>query len=78
MNSAEPSQAQPVDAAKARRSLRNGFITLVLAGALIVGLLLAVPGLKGVATTVSHMKAGWIAAGWGLCSGEIEVRDSGE
>ena len=49
-----------MDAAKARRSLRNGFITLVLAGALVVGLLLAVPGLKGVATTVSHMKAQWV------------------
>jgi uncharacterized membrane protein YbhN (UPF0104 family) len=49
-----------VDASKARRSLRNGFITLVLAGALVVGLLLAVPGLKGVATTVSHMKVQWV------------------
>jgi uncharacterized membrane protein YbhN (UPF0104 family) len=49
-----------VDASNARRSLRNGFITLVLAGALVVGLLLAVPGLKGVATTVSHMKAQWV------------------
>jgi uncharacterized membrane protein YbhN (UPF0104 family) len=54
-------QPPQVDAAKARRSLRNGFITLVLAGALVVGLLLGVPGLKGVATTVSHMKAGWVA-----------------
>ena len=45
---------------KARRSLRNGFITLVLGGALVVGLLLAVPGLKGVATTVSQMKAAWV------------------
>ena len=51
---------QQVDASKARRSLRNGFITLVLGGALAVGLLLAVPGLKGVATTVSHMKAQWV------------------
>lgn len=33
-----------MNSAKARRSLRNGFITLVLAGALVVGLLLAVPG----------------------------------
>ncbi|HEY2654226.1 MAG TPA: lysylphosphatidylglycerol synthase transmembrane domain-containing protein [Solirubrobacteraceae bacterium] len=49
-----------MNTAKARRSLRNGFITLVLAGALVVGLLLAVPGLKGVATTVSHMKAEWV------------------
>lgn len=40
--------------------MRNGFITLVLAGALAVGLVLAVPGLNGVATTVSNMKAGWV------------------
>ncbi|MEN3280655.1 MAG: hypothetical protein V7607_1795 [Solirubrobacteraceae bacterium] len=31
-----------------------------MAGALVVGLLLAVPGLKGVATTLSHMKAQWV------------------
>jgi uncharacterized membrane protein YbhN (UPF0104 family) len=61
VSSARPSQSQQVGASKARRSLRNGFITLILAGALVVGLLLAVPGLKGVATTVSHMKAGWVA-----------------
>ncbi len=51
---------EEVSATKARRSLRNGFITLVLAGALAVGLLLGVPGLKGVATTVSGMKAQWV------------------
>jgi uncharacterized membrane protein YbhN (UPF0104 family) len=61
VSTAESSQPQQVDAAKARRSLRNGFITLILAGALVVGLLLAVPGLKGVAKTVSHMKAEWVA-----------------
>jgi predicted permease len=60
MSSAQTSQSQQVDAAKAHRSLRNGFITLVLAGALVVGLLLAVPGLKGVATTLSHMTAQWV------------------
>jgi uncharacterized membrane protein YbhN (UPF0104 family) len=49
-----------LDASKARRSLRNGFITLILAGALVVGLLLAVPGLKGVATAVSNMKTQWV------------------
>ena len=54
------SQPDQVDAAKARRSLRNGFITLILAGALVIGLLLAIPGLKGVATTVSNMKPGWL------------------
>jgi uncharacterized membrane protein YbhN (UPF0104 family) len=60
VSSAQPSQSEQVNVTKARRSLRNGFITLVLAGALVVGLLLAVPGLKGVATTVSHMKAQWV------------------
>jgi hypothetical protein len=49
-----------VDASTARRSLRNGIITLVLAGALVVGLLLAVPGLDRVATTVSYMAAPWV------------------
>src|SRR6201992_602562 len=58
--SADSPQFEQVDAAKARRSLRNGFITLVLGGALIVGLLLAVPGLKGVAKAVSHMNVQWI------------------
>ncbi len=60
VNSDQSSQFEQVDAAKARRSLRNGFITLVLGGALIVGLLLAVPGLKGVANTVSDMKTQWV------------------
>jgi uncharacterized membrane protein YbhN (UPF0104 family) len=57
-----PSGPEQVDAANARRSLRNGFITLALGVALAVGLLLAVPGLKGVATTVSNMKAEWVVA----------------
>jgi uncharacterized membrane protein YbhN (UPF0104 family) len=60
VSSDKPSQPEQVDASKARRSLRNGFITLVLALALVVGLLLAVPGLKGVATTMSNMKTQWI------------------
>jgi hypothetical protein len=37
-----------VDASNARRSLRNALMTLVLAVALIVGLLIAVPRLGGV------------------------------
>ena len=60
MSSVQTSEPAQVDASKARRSLRNGFITLVLALALAVGLLLAVPGLKGVATTVSNMKLQWV------------------
>ena len=45
-----------VDAFRARRSLRNGFITLALGAALVAGLLLAVPGFAGVTTTVSSMQ----------------------
>ena len=60
MSSDQVAESGKVNASKARRSLRNGFITLVLAVALAVGLLLGVPGLKGVATTVSNMKAGWV------------------
>jgi uncharacterized membrane protein YbhN (UPF0104 family) len=60
VTSDEPPQPEQVDASKARRTLRKGFITLVLALALVVGLLLAVPGLKGVATTVSNMKTQWV------------------
>ena len=56
----EPSGPAQVDDVKARRSLRNGFITLALALALAVGLLLGVPGLKGVATTVSRLKTQWV------------------
>jgi len=45
----------------AGRRLRNGLISLTVLVALIVGLLLAIPGLKGVERTVAHMAAGWIA-----------------
>jgi uncharacterized membrane protein YbhN (UPF0104 family) len=69
------SQTEPLDAAKARRSLRNGFVTLVLGVALAAGLLLAVPGLQGVAATLSHMQAEWIAVAVGLevlsCAGYV-------
>ncbi|MBV8995299.1 MAG: hypothetical protein JO287_16750 [Pseudonocardiales bacterium] len=44
------SAGEQVNAAQARRSLRNGFITLTLGLALAAGLLLGVPGLKGVAS----------------------------
>ncbi|HTX07660.1 MAG TPA: lysylphosphatidylglycerol synthase transmembrane domain-containing protein [Solirubrobacteraceae bacterium] len=58
----QPPEVDELNAAKARRSLRNGFITLILGLALAAGLLLAVPGLKGVATTLSNMKAQWVVA----------------
>jgi hypothetical protein len=60
MSSGQPSPVEEVDTARASRSLRNGFITLVLAVALAVGLLLGVPGLSSVATTVSRLKLQWV------------------
>jgi uncharacterized membrane protein YbhN (UPF0104 family) len=54
--------APPEDEGRdAGRRLRNGLISLAVLIALIVGLLLAVPGLKGVERTVTHMAGGWIA-----------------
>jgi uncharacterized membrane protein YbhN (UPF0104 family) len=48
------------------RSLWHGLISLAILLALVVGLLLAVPGLHGVAHQVSHMKVGWLLVGVGL------------
>jgi uncharacterized membrane protein YbhN (UPF0104 family) len=48
------------------RSLWRGLISLVILVALVVSLLLAVPGLHGVADEVSDMKAGWLVAAVGL------------
>jgi uncharacterized membrane protein YbhN (UPF0104 family) len=54
------------DGSEAGRRLRNGLISLAILLALVVGLLLAVPGLRGVARAVERMPAGWIAAAIGL------------
>lgn len=48
------------------RSLWHGLISLIILVALVAGLLLAVPGLHGVAHQVSHMTLGWVLAGVGL------------
>ncbi len=62
MNADEPTDPEPqLNAAKARRSLRNGLIAVALLLALIAGLLLAIPGLKGVANTVTRMNGWWLA-----------------
>jgi uncharacterized membrane protein YbhN (UPF0104 family) len=52
--------ADQEQAAQAGRNLRNGFITLVVLVVLVVGLLLAVPGLHGVAKVVTNMRVGWV------------------
>jgi uncharacterized membrane protein YbhN (UPF0104 family) len=51
-----------LDAEKAGRRLRRALISLAISVVLIVGLILAVPGLHGIGGTVAHMPGGWIAA----------------
>lgn len=59
----------PSDGAVAQdpsRRLRNGLISLVVLAALVVGLLLAVPGLHGVGRAVERMRTGWVLVAVGL------------
>ena len=55
-----------LDEAKAGRKLRNGLISLGLLVAIGTGLILAVPGLRGVGRVVADMDGGWLAAAVGL------------
>jgi uncharacterized membrane protein YbhN (UPF0104 family) len=48
------------------RSLWRGLISLGILVALVISLLLAVPGLHGVADQVADMKLGWVLVGVGL------------
>ncbi len=52
-----------VDEAQATRNLRTGVISLVFLIVLVVGLLLAVPGLHGVGRAVAHMSPGFVIVG---------------
>jgi uncharacterized membrane protein YbhN (UPF0104 family) len=51
---------------EAGRRLRTGLISLAILIAIVTGLLLAVPGLHGVARTVARMRGGWVIAAIGL------------
>jgi len=51
-----------LDGERASRNLRRGLISLLILVALVVGLVLAVPGLHGVGSEVAKMQGGWIAA----------------
>ena len=55
-----PQEPAAPDAEEQVRRLRNGIATLVVLVALVVGVLLAVPGLHGVAHRLEHMSAGWV------------------
>jgi uncharacterized membrane protein YbhN (UPF0104 family) len=49
-----------VENVKATRSLRRGLISLALLVVLVTGLVLAVPGLRGIGRAVTEMHAGWL------------------
>jgi hypothetical protein len=53
-------EALELDEAKATRNLRHGLISLAVLVAMVVGLLLAVPGLHDVEQQVLHMPLGWV------------------
>ena len=61
MSTPDLREPQHVSASDQARRLRNGLVSLVVVGALVVGLLLAVPGLHGVGHIVSDMSPGWVA-----------------
>src|SRR5579871_3087837 len=62
----EPPETIQLDEAKATRNLRNGLISLTILIAMVAGLLLAVPGLHGVAREVEHMPTLLVIAAVGL------------
>ena len=63
----ESADEEPVvDAAQAKRKLRNSLISLLILVAVVAGLLTAVPGLRGVAHAVARMNFAWVLGGIGL------------
>ncbi len=55
-----------LDAQRASRRLWHGLIALAVLVLIVVGLLLAIPGLHGVQRTVTRMPLGWVLAAIGL------------
>ncbi len=62
MSRPDLTQPQVVSASDHARRLRNGLISVALLLALLVGLVFAVPGLRGVGEVVADMSPGWVAA----------------
>jgi uncharacterized membrane protein YbhN (UPF0104 family) len=56
----------PGSSREAARRLRNGLIALAILVAMVVGLLLAVPGLESVGHTITRMNGAWVAVAIGL------------
>ena len=61
MSTPDLTEPQQVAASYQARRLRNGLISIAVMVVLAVGLLLAVPGLHGVADVVGDMAPGWVA-----------------
>jgi uncharacterized membrane protein YbhN (UPF0104 family) len=60
MSTSERSEPQQVSASEQARRLRNGLISVAVLAVLVIGLLLAVPGLRGVVDVVTDMTPGWV------------------
>jgi hypothetical protein len=77
MSTPDLSPPQQVTEADHVRRLRNGLISIAVLVVLVVGLLLAVPGLHGVGHVVTHMTPAWLAAAVALevasCLGYIVI-----
>jgi len=61
MSTPDLTEPQEVSASDQARRLRNGLISVAILLAVLVGLLLAVPGLRGVGEVVADMSPGWVA-----------------
>src|SRR5258705_9305984 len=70
-----PSNASDGDMSAQSRRLRNGLIGLAVFFALVVALLLAVPGLRSAGARITDAKLGWGGAGVGFellsCAGYV-------
>jgi uncharacterized membrane protein YbhN (UPF0104 family) len=68
-------QSHSAEIAAQSRTLRNSIVTLAIFFALVVALLLAVPGLKSVGDRISDAAVGWVLAAVGLelvsCAGYV-------
>jgi uncharacterized membrane protein YbhN (UPF0104 family) len=77
MNTPDLTEEQEVSASDQARRLRNGLISIVVLLAVLVGLVLAVPGLHGVGDVVADMKPGWVAAAvlleFASCTGFVVI-----
>ena len=77
MSTPDLTEQQEVSGSDQARRLRNGLISVAVMVALLVGLLLAVPGLHGVGDDLADMSPGWVAAAvileFASCAGFIVI-----